>query len=48
MRRDDGSWLLLEAEAGKLLVIEPLGVTLAVDEVYEDPLARPATNTVHR
>lgn len=44
VRRDDGSWLLREAEAGQRLVIEPLGVTLAVDEVYEDPLARPPPN----
>lgn len=39
-RRDDGTWLLREADAGQTLLIEPLGVTLAVDEVYEDPLAR--------
>lgn len=39
VRRDDGSWLLREAEAGQRLIIEPLGITLAVDEVYEDPLA---------
>lgn len=39
VRCDDGSWLLREAEAGQQLVIEPLGITLAVDEVYEDPLA---------
>lgn len=39
VRRDDGTWLLHEAEAGQQQLIEPLGVTLAVDEVYEDPLA---------
>lgn len=38
-RRDDGTWILREADAGQTLLIEPLGVTLAVDEVYEDPLA---------
>ncbi|MEX1368617.1 MAG: Uma2 family endonuclease [Nannocystaceae bacterium] len=40
VRRDDGSWSLLEAGAGQRLEVEPLGIGVAVDEVYEDPLAR--------
>lgn len=40
VRRDDGTWSLLEAEAEQRLPIEPLGVEIAVDEVYEDPFAR--------
>lgn len=37
-RRDDGSWTLLEAGAGEQLCIEALGITVAVDEVYQASL----------
>jgi Uma2 family endonuclease len=37
VRRVDGSWTLIEARPGERLVIEPLGVELAVDEVYRQP-----------
>lgn len=40
VRRDDGTWSLLEAEADQRLGVEPLGIELSVAEVYEDPLAR--------
>lgn len=40
VRRDDGTWSLLEAEADQRLSVEPLGIELSVAEVYEDPLAR--------
>lgn len=39
VKRSDGEWVLLDAGAGESLAIEPLGVSLRVDEVYEDPLA---------
>ncbi len=34
VRRPDGSWVLLEAGPGERLIIEPLALELAVDEVY--------------
>jgi Uma2 family endonuclease len=37
VRRSDGSWALLEARPGERLVIEPLAIELAVDEVYRLP-----------
>lgn len=37
VRRGDGSWALLEARPGEQLAIEPLGIELAVDEVYRSP-----------
>lgn len=40
IRRDDGTWSLLEAEVDQRLRIEPLGIELSVAEVYDDPLAR--------
>lgn len=40
VRRDDGTWSLLEAEADQRLFVEPLEIELSVTEVYEDPLAR--------
>ncbi|MCA9707416.1 MAG: Uma2 family endonuclease [Myxococcales bacterium] len=40
VRKDDGTWTLLEATVGERLPVEPLAVELSVDEIYEDPLAR--------
>lgn len=37
VRRGDGSWALFEAGPGERLVIEPLAIELAVDEVYRAP-----------
>ena len=36
-RRDDG-WRLVEARAGKRVAIESIGISLAVADVYQDPL----------
>jgi Uma2 family endonuclease len=38
-RTDAGTWELAEAGAGQTIEIASLGCTLAVDEVYRDPLA---------
>ncbi len=38
VRRDDGSWSLLEAGEGQVLTIEPMKIEVSVDEIYEDPL----------
>lgn len=38
VRADDGRWTLIEAGAGESLTIEPLALSVSVDEVYEDPL----------
>ena len=37
VRARHGQWTLLEASAGLLLPIEPLALSLSVDEVYADP-----------
>jgi Uma2 family endonuclease len=42
LRRDDGSWALLEAGPGERLSLEPLGFELAVDELFEAASARKA------
>jgi Uma2 family endonuclease len=38
-RTDGGHWELYEARAGESLTLASVGVTLATDEVYRDPLA---------
>lgn len=38
-RNDDGTWTLRDARAGDVIEIASLGVRLAVDEVYDNPLA---------
>lgn len=43
LRRDDGTWSLLEVGPGESLPVEPLGLSLAVDDVYVDPLAPSST-----
>ncbi|XXT24328.1 Uma2 family endonuclease [Sorangium sp. So ce429] len=40
---EDDSWTLREARAGQGAHLEAIGCTLSVDEVYQDPLARVAT-----
>lgn len=40
-RRQGAAWVFSEAGAGQTLALESLGVTLAVDEIYRDPLAIP-------
>lgn len=37
VRSADGPWTLFEAGVGERLTIEPLGIELAVDEVYWEP-----------
>jgi Uma2 family endonuclease len=39
VRQDDGRWVIIEAGPGERLLIEPLGVELAVDDVYRDAIA---------
>ncbi|WP_437292333.1 Uma2 family endonuclease [Sorangium sp. So ce406] len=39
-RNEDGSWTLREARAGEGALLEAIGCTLLVDEVYRDPLAQ--------
>jgi Uma2 family endonuclease len=39
VRQDDGRWVIIEAGPGERLSIEPLGVELAVDDVYRDAFA---------
>lgn len=41
VRKDDGSWTLLEARAGERLPIPPLEIEIDVDEVYRDPFVAP-------
>lgn len=38
-RGRDKTWILTEAGPGQSLPIPPIEVSLAVDEVYDDPLA---------
>jgi Uma2 family endonuclease len=38
-RQPDQRWMLGEAGAGQTVALESLGVAVAVDEVYRDPLA---------
>jgi Uma2 family endonuclease len=35
LRQQDGKWALIEARAGEQLPLEPLAITLSVDEVYQ-------------
>lgn len=44
LRRDDGTWSLLEVGPGQSLSIEPLEISLQVDDVYVDPLAPRASS----
>lgn len=44
LRRDDGTWSLLEVGPGQSLSIEPLQVSLGVDDVYVDPLTPRASS----
>jgi Uma2 family endonuclease len=39
VRQDDGRWVIIEAGPGERMLIEPLGVELAVDDVYRDAIA---------
>ena len=39
-RAEGGRWELLEAGAGESLTLESVGCTIAVDEVFANPLAR--------
>ena len=39
-RNDAGHWELHEARTGESLELTSIGVTLAVDEIYRDPLAQ--------
>jgi Uma2 family endonuclease len=39
-RQDNGQWALGEATTGETAVLSSIGVTLSVDDVYRDPLAR--------
>ena len=38
-RADSGAWMLTEAASGQHATLESLGISLAVDDVYYDPLA---------
>jgi Uma2 family endonuclease len=43
-KNEAGQWVLVaEAGAGESAVLESIGCTLVVDEVYADPLAEPAS-----
>jgi len=39
VRQADGEWSLIEARPGEQLTIAPLGITLAVDDVYQNSTA---------
>jgi Uma2 family endonuclease len=41
-RNDDGSWTLLDVRARGEVRLEAIGCRLAVDAIYDDPLAAPA------
>lgn len=44
LRREDGTWSLVEVGPGQSLSIEPLEISLNVDDVYVDPLAPRASS----
>ncbi len=44
-RNDDGTWTLRDVRAGGEVCLDAIGCRVAVDAVYEDPLAAPAEPT---